>query len=124
MIYGLGIDLADVKRIKKAIEGSSSFTKKIFTESEIAKCEAVAAKYQCYAARFAGKEAFLKALGTGLRGKIKWTDIEIFNDELGKPELKLSDSAETAVSEIKAKSFHISLTHLQEYAAAVVIIEI
>ncbi len=124
MIFGLGIDLADVKRIKKAIDDNSSFAKKIFTDSEIAKCEANAGKYQCYAARFAGKEAFLKALGTGLRGQIKWTEIEILNDDLGKPELKLSGSAASTISEIKAQSLHISLTHLQEYASAVVIIEV
>ena len=120
-IFGIGIDLVEVQRIKAGIEKfPARFRSRIFTKNEIAFCETRQHKYLSYAARFAAKEAFSKALGTGLRGKISWQDIEVIDDERSKPNLFITGKAKKYLGNRK---FHVSLSHTEDFATAIVIIE-
>ena len=124
MIYGIGNDIIEVDRIKKAINKNNGFKEKVFSENEIDICEKKANKYQSYAARFAAKEAFMKAYGTGWDDGISWKEIEIINQENGKPILKLLNKTNEIVNLKQNFSFYVSLSHLKDYAIAQVIIEI
>jgi holo-[acyl-carrier protein] synthase len=120
-----GTDIIEVERIKKCInELGKKFINRIFTENEIKYCESKKElKYQHYAARFAAKEAFSKALGTGLSG-FSLKDIYIVNDDKGKPTLIAENKAAEIVKEKFGEcSIHVSLSHEKEYAIAFVIIE-
>jgi len=123
MTYGTGIDLIEVKRIEKAITGNDSFRKKIYSTDEIDYCEARTHKFLSYAARFAAKEAFLKALGTGWSDSIKWSEIEILNEKMGKPFIRLTGRAKEIVDQLKINNILVSITHIREYASATVILE-
>lgn len=124
MIYGIGNDIIEVARIQKALEKNNGFKEKVFSQREISACEAKAHKYQSYAARFAAKEAFMKALGTGWAEGIAWSEIEILNHESGAPYINLL--AEKKYLALVREKFviHVSLSHLKEYAIAEVILEI
>ncbi len=123
MIQGIGTDIIEVKRMKERLKKEPDFITSIYTEKEIKYCEAFKFKEQNYAARFAAKEAFLKALGTGWRNGLSFNQIGIVNNELGKPEIKLSGKAKQFIDNLQIKNIHVSLTHTNEYAAATVIIE-
>ena len=123
MIYGHGIDILDVSRIKKAIEDSARFLNKLFTENEISYCKSKRNKYQSFAARFVAKEAFLKALGTGWSHGIAWTEIEVNKDPQGKPFIILSGKAKELFDKCGCTSIHLSLSHTSKLAMASVIIE-
>ncbi len=122
MILGLGIDIVNVDRIKHwlTVEG---LPERFFCKEELdsARSNGTAAPLSL-AARFAAKEAFGKALGTGLRG-IRLKDIFVINSHNGKPELRLFGTALDSLKKINAKKVHLSLTHEKSIAAAVVIIE-
>jgi holo-[acyl-carrier-protein] synthase len=106
------------------LERTPRFAERVFTERERAYCEAKgAASFQSYAARFAAKEAFLKALRTGWRGRITWHDIEIFNDEFGAPYLEINGEARRILENLGADSVHLSMSHTTEHATATVILE-
>lgn len=125
MIFGLGIDILEVSRMEKQIlNESEGFVKRVFTEVEISYCEQKRNRSQHYAARFASKEAFFKAIGTGWRHGLTWQDIEIFNDALGKPGILLRGKAKTFIEENQIKNIHLSISHSKEIAVAVVILEI
>ena len=120
-IYGIGIDLVRVERIRQAMERHPQrFRARIFTPAEEEFCETLAAKYLSYAARFAAKEAFSKALGTGLRGAIAWREIEIRDNERSRPTIAVTGRAAELLA---GRRVHLSLTHTDDYAAAVVVIE-
>ncbi len=123
MIKGTGVDIIEIDRIKNAIEKDNGFREKLFTKGEMAYCEAKAKKYQHYAARFASKEAFFKALGTGWRNGMSWTDISIENNELGKPEIRLSGETLIYFKKLKLKRTVLSISHSKDYAVGFVIIE-
>ncbi len=123
MIKGTGVDIIEIERIRKAIKKDNKFIDRLFTKNEIAYCESKAKKAQHYAARFASKEAFFKALGTGWRNGMSWTDIEIKNDPLGKPEIELKGKTQTYFKKMKYKSITLSISHSKEYAVGFVIIE-
>ena len=123
MIYGIGTDIFDVSRIKDAIEKDNGIVTSLFSEAEIAYCEKMASKEQHYAARFTAKEAFMKALGTGWRYGIRFSDISIFNDELGKPFIRLSGKALEVVTQKGISAIHVTLSHTKSLAAASVILE-
>ena len=123
MIKGTGIDIIDIKRIKTAIEDDTKFIEKIFTKREIDYCRAKHKKEIHYAARFASKEAFFKALGTGWRYGMKWHEISIKNNSLGKPEIEISGKVEDFFKKHKLKTIHLSISHTRELAIAQVIIE-
>ena len=122
MIIGLGTDIAEVARIAKSIE-NIAFKEKVFSKTEIAYCETKTNKAENYAARFAAKEAFFKALGTGWRGAMAFNDVEVENDVLGKPTINLLREAGKVLEERKIKTIHISLSHTKEMAMATVILE-
>jgi len=127
MIFGIGTDLVEVERIKNELAShGEKFIDMLFTESERTYCtraENTGIQAQCFAARFAAKEAFLKALGSGLRGGLKWKDVEVINNELGKPELRMQNTAQEICENAGINSVHVSLSHTKESAIAVVILE-
>ena len=121
MIVGIGLDIIEIERIAKAI-GRPRFCDRVFTAAEQSYCNSrKAGRAASYAARFAGKEAVLKALGTGLRGG-RWQDIEILTDEQGKPIVKLTGYVGQVAQQLGVDNIHISLTHARQYAAAQVIL--
>lgn len=123
MIFGIGIDVFEVKRIKSAIQQDAGFVDSIFTEEEISYCDNLKLKFQNYAARFSAKEAFMKALGTGWRSGIRFNDIAVINDELGKPSFKINGIAKEFVLNFGITSMHLSISHTKELATAYVILE-
>lgn len=124
MIVSTGIDITEVYRITDAIARTPRFAERVFTVSEREYCEAKGkAAGQSFAARFAAKEAFFKALKTGWRGKISWQDVEVVNDENGAPFLRVSGEAERLLGGMKAGRVHLSLSHTSNIAIAQVILE-
>jgi len=124
MIVSIGIDIVEVYRIGKTISRTPRFAERIFTQRERDYCEAKgAAAAQSYAARFAAKEAFLKALKTGWRGKITWHDVEIVSDENGVPSLEIRGEAKNILENLGANQIYLSLSHTTEHAVAQVILE-
>ena len=124
MILSIGIDIVAVYRIRKTIARTPRFVDRVYTKDERAYCEGRGVgAFQSYAGRFAAKEAFLKALKTGWRGKITWTEIEVAVDELGAPELKLSGEAKELLKSRRCDRVHLSISHTEEYAIAEVILE-
>jgi holo-[acyl-carrier protein] synthase len=124
MIISIGIDIVEVYRIAETLERTPRFTERVFTEAEHAYCDAKgAAAAQSYAGKFAAKEAFLKALKTGWRGKITWQDIEILSDDQGVPTLHVSGEASTLFKDSGATRMHLSISHTAEHAVAQVIFE-
>lgn len=121
MIIGIGTDIIEVERVRNAIE-KPALKAKVFSQTEINYCDA-AGKVQSYAARFAAKEAFFKALGTGWRDKMQITEVEILNDGLGKPSVILSGETKMVFEKLGGKSIHVSLSHIKEFATAFIIIE-
>ena len=124
MIISTGIDIVEVYRIRETMERTPRFTERVFTAGERAYCDNKgAAAYQSYAARFAAKEAFLKALKTGWRGKIAWQDIEVLNDADGVPTLSITGEAKHVLYKTGADRIHLSISHTTEHATANVILE-
>ena len=124
MIVGTGVDLAEVHRIRESIERfGDRFVQRIYTEREIAYVQRKANRYERFAARFAAKEAGMKALGTGWRGGIQWKDFEVANLPSGRPTLLLHGVAESLARKLGVTSIQLSLTHTQENALAYVIFE-
>lgn len=124
MIVGTGIDLAEVPRIQASVERfGDRFVKRIFTEREIAYVERKANKYERYAARFAAKEAGMKAIGTGWRRGVRWQDFEVSNLRSGKPTLLLHGVAAEFAAKLGVKNVALSLTHTAQYGMAHVILE-
>lgn len=124
MIVGTGIDLAEVPRIRAAIERfGESFLARIYTANERAYVEKKANKFERYAARFAAKEAGMKALGTGWRRGVRWQDFEVANLPSGRPTLRLHGVAKEFAEKIGVKQISLSLTHTAENGMAFVIFE-
>ena len=123
MILGIGTDLIEVERVAGKMEKKAGFKELVFSPAEIIYCEARANKYEHYAARFAAKEAFLKAIGTGWRSGTAFNEIEVYNDAEGKPELRFLGITAHTVAEMKAGKIFVSLSHLKTMACAMVIIE-
>jgi holo-[acyl-carrier protein] synthase len=123
-VYGVGIDLVRVERLEKLLERwGERFEKRLFTEFERQFCAARKNRAACLALRFAAKEAFVKALGLGMRKPVLWLDIEVRPDALGKPEISLTTTALQYCREKGIASWHLSLTDDGRYGAAVVVIE-
>ena len=124
IIYGIGTDIVNVKRIKDAIrKNNQAFKKRIYTNFEIKTCERRKNKAECFAKRFAAKEAFLKAVGSG--NKLKFNEIEVKNNSLGAPKLILKGLSLVNLKKIlKNKKFkiHLSLSDDKPWAVASVII--
>ncbi len=124
MIYGIGIDLVQVRRIEEALgRWGDRFKKRVFTPDEIAYCQRKRISSPNFAARFAAKEALVKALGTGMRRGIHWKDIEVARGALGRPVLKLNGQAAQICQQEKITGVFLSLTHDRDYSSAVVVLE-
>jgi len=123
MLAGLGTDLTEVERIAEKINKRSGFREMVFSKTEIAYCESKTNKFKHYAARFAAKEAFFKALGTGWLEGTHFNEVEITNDESGKPALVLLGETKKTLSAWGISKILVSLSHLKTIASAVVIIE-
>jgi holo-[acyl-carrier protein] synthase len=124
VILGTGVDLAEVDRIRGSIERyGERFVRRIYTAGEIAYVERKANRYERYAARFAAKEAGMKAIGTGWRNGITWHDFEVANMPGGKPTLRLHGRAGEIAKSLGVGAVHLSLTHTAQLGMAFVILE-
>jgi holo-[acyl-carrier protein] synthase len=124
MIVGTGVDLAEVPRVRASIERFGvKFTSRIFTAAEIAYVERKANKYERYAARFAAKEAGMKAIGTGWRHGVTWKDFEVTNLPSGKPTLQFHGVAAEIANRLGVTNVALSITHTAELGMAHVILE-
>ncbi len=123
MVSGIGIDLIETLRVAEKIAKDEGFREYVFATSEIAYCESKANKAEHYAARFAAKEALLKALGTGFPGGLTLNEIEVRSDDAGKPEFHFSGASEKALLEFGIGIIHLSLSHLKDISCAMVVIE-
>jgi holo-[acyl-carrier protein] synthase len=125
MIIGTGVDLAEVDRIRAALEDpriGRRFRDRVFTEKEIAYCEKKRrGKYESYAGRFAAKEAVMKALGRGWGAKVRWLDIEVVRARSGKPDIALHDKTAKLADELGIRCWALSITHTKEHGLAYVI---
>ena len=124
MIVGIGIDVAEVKRIRAVIESQGErFLRRVFTPEEVAYCEKFKNKYERYAGRFAAKEAAMKALGTGWSRGVRWVDVEDVRARGGRPILELKGEARKVADRLGVKNIALSMTHTVEQAIAQVIFE-
>ena len=125
MILSTGVDLAEVERIRAALENPSigqRFRARVYTENEIAYCEKKQrGKYESYAGRFAAKEAVMKALGHGWGAKVCWLDIEVARARSGKPEIVLHDKTAQLAAELGIRRWALSITHTKEHGLAFVV---
>ena len=118
-IIAHGIDLVDCPRIEEMIERHGDrLLNRLFTPAEQAYAQRHKNAIEKYAGRFAAKEAVLKLVGTGWRGKIKWTDIEVINDPAGRPEVNLSGEVKRIAESLKIAHVSISITHTANFAIA------
>lgn len=118
-VIGIGLDLVSIPRIRAMTERwRDQFLTRLFTEAEREYCLRRAAPYASLAARFAAKEAVLKALGTGWTGGIRWVDIQVINDQSGKPVAHVSGRVREIMAGLGATRVHLSLAHEADYAIA------
>ena len=124
MIVGLGVDIAEVGRIRASIERHGDhFLRRVFTPAEIAYCKGHRNKYERYAGRFAAKEAAMKALGTGWRRGVRWVDLEVVRQKSGRPMLELHSVSRQIANQLSVKHIAITITHTETQALAQVIFE-
>lgn len=127
MIVSVGVDLAQVERIQKALEDpriGKRFRERVFTAKEIQYCEKKRrGRYESYAGRFAAKEAVMKALGRGWGAKVCWLDIEVARAPSGKPEIVLHDKTALLAEELGIRRWALSITHTAEHGLAYVVAE-
>lgn len=124
MIIGMGVDIAEVDRIRAAIERHGEvFLKRVYTAREREYCEQFRNKFERYAGRFAAKEAAMKALGTGWRRGVRWADLEVVREAGGRPALALGGEAGKIAKKLGVKHIALSITHTEAQALAQVIFE-
>lgn len=124
MIIGTGVDIAEVPRIRGSIERfGDRFLQRIFTAGEIRYCERKANRYERYAARFAAKEAGMKALGTGWSHGVRWRDIEVVRPPGQRPTIQFHGEAAAIAAKLGTRNISLSITHTSEQALAHVILE-
>lgn len=124
MIYGIGVDLVEIGRMKQVLEKwGDRFTRRVFTPNEIETCLKRALPSSAFALRFAAKEAFGKAMGLGMTRGMIWREIEVFNDSRGKPGLKIHGRSARVCSERGVTHIHLSLTDEKAYGIAMVVLE-
>lgn len=124
MILGTGIDITEVPRVAEAISRfGERFLHRIYTEGEIRYCESKVNRIERYAARFAAKEASMKALGTGWSRGIRWRDIEVYRSPGSRPTIRFHGKASEFAARMGVKNVALSLSHTAEQAIATVILE-
>ncbi|MCW3117373.1 MAG: acpS [Chitinophagaceae bacterium] len=119
----MGFDMIETERVAGKIAKKSGFREMVFSANEIQYCETKTNKFEHYAARFAAKEAFFKAMGTGWKNGTAFNEVEVTHDEFGKPEIILLGETRKTINEMAIGKISVSLSHLKNIAAAVVIIE-
>jgi holo-[acyl-carrier protein] synthase len=121
MITGIGVDILEIDRFQRSVEQfGSRLLDRIFTSAEIEYCRTKFNAYQHFAARFAAKEAFSKALATGMRGTFGWKDVEVVNDSLGRPRFRLHGNL---TGQLSATSPLLSLSHSENHVVAMVVLQ-
>ena len=121
---GIGVDIEEVARIREAVERHGRrFVDRIFSPAEIAYVERKANRYERYAARFAAKEAGMKAIGTGWRRGVRWLDFEVANLPSGRPTLRIHGAAAKIAEELGVRNIALSITHTSQQGMAIVILE-
>lgn len=123
MIYGTGIDMIETDRVAEKIAKENGFREYLFTPDEIKYCESKTFKFEHYAARFAAKEALLKALGTGFAGGVTLNEVEVIHVDSGKPEFNFIGETANLISSNNFTKIHLTISHLKHIASAMVIIE-
>jgi len=124
MIVGTGVDISEVPRIQASIERfGERFLRRIYTDSEIRYCDSKVNRAERYAARFAAKEAAMKAIGTGLRHGITWHDVEVTRLPGGRPTITFHGVAAQFAAKLGMRRAHLSLSHTKDNAIAFVILE-
>jgi holo-[acyl-carrier protein] synthase len=124
LIVGLGVDIAEVGRVKAAIERHGEvFLRRVFTPKEREYCERFKNKFERYAGRFAAKEAAMKALGTGWGRGVRWVDVEVVREKGGRPTMALAGEAGKVAERLGVKRIALSITHTDTQALAQVIFE-
>jgi holo-[acyl-carrier protein] synthase len=124
VILGIGIDIIEVERIAQSISRyGNRFCDRLFAASEQSYCESKPNKFECYAARFAVKEAVMKAFGYSHLGPVAFKDIVVLNDQYGKPNIHFYGKAEQVVKDRGVKQCSISISHTQNMATAIAILE-
>jgi holo-[acyl-carrier protein] synthase len=124
MIVGTGIDIAEVPRIAQSLSRfGNRFLHRVYTEAEIRYCESKANRVERYAARFAAKEAAMKALGTGWNHGVRWRDIEVLRQPGGRPTIAFHGKAAEVAAKLGAAHVALSMSHTEEQASAQVILE-
>jgi holo-[acyl-carrier protein] synthase len=124
MIYGIGTDLIEIKRVEQVLERfGERFARRILCEPELRRFRAHRQPVAYLAKRFAAKEAFTKALGTGIRAPANWHGVWVVNLKSGKPQLEFSDELQELLQQRQIRRSHLSLTDEREIAAATVILE-
>lgn len=123
-IAGIGSDIVRVERIRRLLKKYPRFTKRVFTPGEVAYCAEKADAAQSYAARFAAKEAMMKALGTGWDRGVNFRDIEVVKGATGRPGIRLHGRAGEICHELEIGAIHLTLSHEREYALAFVVLEL
>jgi holo-[acyl-carrier protein] synthase len=123
-IVGTGIDICEVARVRQAIDRfGQRFLKRVFTDAERAYCESKRNRIERYAARFAAKEAAMKAIGTGLRRGVNWQDFEVSREAGGRPTITIRGKAAEFAQKLGTKRAALSITHTKHQAMAQVILE-
>ncbi len=123
MIFGIGTDIIEMDRIAKMVARGRPYLQTIFTPGEIEYCESKAKKSQHYAVRYAAKEAALKALGTGWRDGLAFSDIEVIDDARGQPQVSVHGKVKEMFEQNEIKRASISLSHSKDSAIAVIVLE-
>lgn len=123
MISGIGTDIIEVARVAEKMQRHPGFREYVFSPAEIVYCEKMTGKYEYYAARFAAKEAFLKALGKGWQTGTSFNEIETLPNEEGKPEISLLGNTKATLEKLPGFQIFVSLSHIKEFAVAFVILE-
>lgn len=123
MIYGIGVDMIETERVAEKISKENGFREYLFTPNEINYCESKTFKSEHYAARFAAKEALLKALGTGFAGGVTLNEVEVTHIDSGKPEFNFINETAALISSKQFTQIHLSISHLKHIACAMVVIE-
>ena len=122
MILGVGLDVCDVRRLQRAL-ARAGFRERVYADSEVRDCEGRARRHLHYAARFAAKEAYFKAIGTGWGKGVGWRDVVVERPGGGAPCLRVTGAAARRASDLGVTRSHLSLSHAGEYAVAVVVLE-
>ena len=124
MVIGTGIDIVNIQRVEHMMaRWGDLFLGRVFTEREIAWCQGRARPPECFAIRFAAKEAFLKAIGWGLRNGIQWRDIEVETNAMGKPSFFFHRKAKERIETLRVHKALLTLSHDHPYAVAQVLLE-